>query len=371
MTPPRELLVSTRKGLFVIARAPGPTGWSVARAAFLGDRVSLALVDPRDGLWYAALDHGHFGVKLQRSDDRGRTWTEIAAPAYPPKPEGLDDRDGNGKPVDWSTKLVWSLAAATDKDGALWAGTLPGGLFRSDDRGASWRLVESLWNHPARQKWFGGGADEPGIHSICVDPRDPRKVVVGVSCGGVWRTEDAGKSWTNRSAGMVARFMPPDRQGDGDIQDPHLVVQCAGAPHVFWSQHHCGIWRSTNDLASWEEVTVQPSSFGFAVAVDPRDPDTAWFIPAQSDEKRIPVEGRLVVTRTRDGGKTFDVLRHGLPDRFAFDLVFRHAFAVAHDGETLGFGSTTGNLWVSGDAGEHWQLLSAHLPPVAAVTWAA
>src|SRR5262245_22320665 len=132
MTAPRELLISTRKGLFVAGRAPGPVGWSVARASFLGDRVSLTLVDPRDGMWYAALDHGHFGVKLQRSEDRGRTWTEVAAPAYPPKPDGLDDKDGNGKPIDWSTKLIWAMAPAHDKPGALWAGTLPGGLFRSD-----------------------------------------------------------------------------------------------------------------------------------------------------------------------------------------------------------------------------------------------
>jgi hypothetical protein len=369
MTAPRELLISTRKGLFVAGRAPG--GWSVARASFVGDRVSLAIADPRDGMWYAALDHGHFGVKLQRSEDRGRSWTEVAAPAYPPKPDGLDDKDGNGKQIDWSTKLIWSMAPALDKPGALWAGTLPGGLFRSEDRGATWKLVESLWHNPSRQKWFGGGADDPGLHSICVDPRDPRKVVVGVSCGGVWRTEDTGASWTNRAHGMIARFMPPDRQGDVDIQDPHLVVQCPGDPTVFWSQHHNGIFRSTDDLGSWHEITnVPPSNFGFAVAVHPADPKTAWFVPAQSDEKRVPVDGQVVVTRTRDGGASFDVLRQGLPDRFAFDLVYRHALAIAPDGDSLAFGSTTGNVWTTADQGDHWQHLSAHLPPVAAITWA-
>jgi hypothetical protein len=195
--------------------------------------------------------------------------------------------------------------------------------------------------------------------------------VVGVSCGGVWRTEDAGVSWTNRAHGMIARFMPPERQGDVDIQDPHLVVQCPGDPTVFWSQHHCGIFRSTDDLGSWHEITsVPPSSFGFAVAVHPTDPRTAWFVPAQSDEKRVPVDGQVVVTRTRDGGETFDVLRQGLPDRFAFDLVFRHALAIASDGDSLAFGSTTGNVWTTADQGDHWQLLSAHLPPVAAITWA-
>jgi hypothetical protein len=80
-----QLLISTRKGLFVAAPAGG--GYRVTRAAFLGDNVTLTLADPRGG-WYAALDHGHFGVKLHRSDDRGETWTEIATPAYPKQPEG-------------------------------------------------------------------------------------------------------------------------------------------------------------------------------------------------------------------------------------------------------------------------------------------
>jgi photosystem II stability/assembly factor-like uncharacterized protein len=368
MTAPRELLISTRKGLFVATRTAG--AWAISHASFIGDRVTLAMVDPRDRAWYAALDHGHFGVKLHRSEDQGRTWTEIASPAYPPKPEGLDDKDGNGKPIQWTNKGIWALAPALDRPGALWAGTAPGGLFRSDDRGATWKLNEGMWHNPARQRWFGGGADEPMVHSICVDPRDPRKVVIAISCGGVWRSEDAGATWTNRAHGMIARFMPPDRQGDVDIQDPHLVVQCAAAPQVFWSQHHCGIFRSTDDLGSWHELTgAQPSTFGFAVAVHPRDPDTAWFVPAQSDEKRVPVEGQVVVTRTRDGGKRWETLRHGLPDRFAFDLVFRHALAVADDGDTLAFGSTTGGLWTTGDQGDHWTLLSAHLPPIAAVTW--
>jgi hypothetical protein len=357
------LLISTRKGLFVAESAAG-SDYRVTRGHFVGDNVTLTLVDPRGG-WYAALDHGHFGVKLHRSDDHGETWTEIATPAYPPKPEASDDK------LDWSTKLVWALAPALDADGALWCGTLPGGLFRSDDRGASWRLVDSLWNHPSRPSWFGGGADDPGIHSICVDPRDPRTIVVGVSCGGVWRTRDRGTTWTNTAAGMRAEYMPPERAGDPDIQDPHCIVQCQAAPHVWWCQHHNGIFRSTDDMASWTEIDrAGPSTFGFPVAVDPRDPETAWFVPALKDEKRVPVDGRVVVTRTRDGGRTFEVLSTGLPDTFAYDLVFRHALALSPDGATLAFGSTTGNVFASRDRGDSWAVVSHHLPPVHAVTFA-
>jgi photosystem II stability/assembly factor-like uncharacterized protein len=363
-----QLLISTRKGLFVAE--PAGEGYRVARAAFVGDNVSIALADPRGG-WYAALDHGHFGVKLHRSDDRGETWTEIATPAYPKQPEGEVEKSPFGRELKWATTKIWALAPAPEQGGALWCGTLPGGLFRSEDRGESWSILEPLWFHPSRKQWFGGGNDEPGLHSICVDPRDPKTVAVGVSCGGVWRTRDGGATWENTAKGMRAAYMPPERAYDPDIQDPHRVVQCRAAPHVWWAQHHNGIFRSTDDMATWTEIAeAGPSTFGFAVAVDPADPDTAWFVPAQKDEQRVPVGGRLVVTRTRDGGATFETLSRGLPDRFAFDLVLRHALAFDGEGGTLAFGSTTGNVFASRDRGDSWQVVSHHLPPVHAVTFA-
>jgi hypothetical protein len=356
-------LVATRKGLFSVERAA--VGWRIAGAAFVGDNVTLSLADPRDGSWYAALDHGHFGVKVHRSRDRGATWTEIAAPAYPAKPADSDD------PTGWSTRLIWALEIAPDTPHGLWCGTIPGGLFRSSDGGDSWQLVESLWQHPERRRWVGGGADQPGIHSICVDPRDPRRLAIAASCGGVWRSDDRGASWTVHGEGMRAAYMPPDQAHDPVVQDPHRVVQCRSAPAVFWTQHHNGIFRSVDDLGSWTEITTaSPSTFGFALAVHPDDPDTAWFVPAQKDEKRVPVDGAVVVTRTRDGGKTFDVLRRGLPQEHAYDLVYRHGLDVGADGATLAMGSTTGSLWVSVDQGDEWQTVSTHLPPIHAVRFA-
>lgn len=361
------LLVSTRKGLFTITGRGAAA--RITGTAFVGDNVTLALADPRDGTWYAALDHGHFGVKVHRSDDRGATWTEVASPAYPPRPEGLDEKDLWGNQLPWSTKLVWALEPALDADGALWCGTLPGGLFRSADRGASWTLVDALWHHPLRPKWGGGGADQPGIHSICVDPRDPRTVVVGISTGGVMRTRDGGATWTAHCEGMTNTYSPPDQAGLPENQDVHRIVQAPSAPDVFWVQHHCGAYRSGDDLASWQPLTIAPSSFGFATAVHPRDPDTAWFVPASSDQKRT-AHGRVVVTRTRDGGRTFTALAHGLPQVHAYDLVLRHALAIASDGDQLGFGSTTGNLWVTDDQGDHWHTVSQHLPPIYAARYA-
>jgi photosystem II stability/assembly factor-like uncharacterized protein len=362
-----RLVVATRKGLFTYGR-DGTGAWSVERTAFLGDPVSLVMEDPRDGTLLAALKLGHFGVKLQRSEDGGASWKECQAPAFP-KAQGEEAADAKAP----SVKEVWALApGGADEPGLIWCGTIPGGLFRSRDGGQSWELVQSLWDRPERQKWFGGGADEPGIHSICVDPRDARHVTLGVSCGGVWQTKDGGETWAQRAHGMRAEYLPPEKAGDPETQDPHQIVQCPGAPDVLWAQHHNGIFRSTDGSASWHEIAdVQPSVFGFAVAVHPHDPETAWFVPAVKDECRIPVDGKLVVTRTRDGGKSFEILRAGLPQEHAYDLVYRHALDVAGSGARLAFGSTTGGLWLSEDGGDAWQTLSTHLPPVYAVRFLA
>ena len=355
--------VATRKGLFEFRRAA--SGWVIADVSFSGDPVNLTLADARDGSIYAALDLGHFGVKLQRRDSGATAWKEIAVPAYPPQPaERKED-------VAWKLGLLWSLeAGGNDVPGTLWAGTLPGGLFRSRDRGDSWEFMQSLWDKPERADWFGGGKDTPGIHSICVDPRDSQQLLVGVSCGGAWTTRDGGGHWSLAAAGMRAGYMPPAQASDGHIQDPHRIVRCGLAPDILWCQHHDGIWRSTDGGALWVECTnTAVSKFGFAVAVHPRQPDTAWFVPAVADQKRVPVDGALCVTRTRDGGKTFEALREGLPQQHCYDLIYRHGLAVADDGRTLMMGSTTGGLWVSEDGGEAWRTLSNTLPPVYAVAF--
>ena len=200
------LFVSTRKGLFVLER--GRSGWDIARHAFAGDNVALTMSDPRDGAWYAVLDLGHFGNKLQRSTDRGTTWSECAVPAYG---EGDEVITGDGKPpVPAALRLIWSLeAGGANQPGRLWAGTIPGGLFRSDDRAASWQLVRSLWDLDERKQWSGGGFDQPGIHSICVDPGDARMIRVAVSTGGIWGSDDDGASWAQCAQGMRAAYMPP------------------------------------------------------------------------------------------------------------------------------------------------------------------
>jgi photosystem II stability/assembly factor-like uncharacterized protein len=376
-----RLLVGTRKGLFVL-QADGAGGWTLGEPDFVGEPVSMVLPDPRDGSLYAALNLGHFGVKLHRRRAGAVDWEECAVPVYPPQPADDEPRAAadaasseGGPPVrapaPWSLQQIWSLeTGGPNEPGVLWAGTIPGGLFRSGDGGDTWALNRALWDCPERREWVGGGYDAPGIHSVMVDPRDSQHVTVGVSCGGVWQTGDGGASWQLSAEGMEADYMPPERRGDANVQDPHRVVQCAANPDVLWTQHHCAIFRSTDGAAHWRRIEAQPSSFGFAVAVHPREPDTAWFVPAVKDQYRIPVDGHFVVTRTRDGGRTFERFSNGLPAAPAYDLVYRHGLDIDGTGSRLAMGSTTGALWTSDDSGENWRLVSAHLPPVYCVRFA-
>jgi hypothetical protein len=357
--------VATRKGLFSLRREPA--GWRIAASHFVGDAVTQVLADARTGALHAALGTGHFGVKMRRSDDGGASWRESTTPCFPAPASPDEETTADGKPWPWRVEQVWSLAAG-GRPGALWCGTVGGGLFVSDDDGARWSLVRGLWDHPSRRGWFGGGADRPAIHSICVHPSDPDDVVVGVSCGGAWRTRDGGATWAVAARGMFAEFMPEARRFDPEIQDPHRIVQCDAAPEVLWCQHHNGVFVSRDRGDAWTSLPHHPPSvFGFAVAAHPRDPNRAWFVPAQKDETRVPVDAAVVVTRTDDGGATFSVQREGLPQSHAYDLTLRHALDIADDGETLAFGSSTGSLWVTEDGGARWTHLTAHLPPIYAV----
>ncbi|MCA9261573.1 MAG: exo-alpha-sialidase, partial [Planctomycetales bacterium] len=241
----QRLWVGTRKGLFQWSDGPG--GWQIDDVHFLGDPVSMHVGDATGTQW-ACLTLGHFGAKLRRRRPGESEWQELTPPVFP---EGAEVNDGpplgEGPPKTKPASLdeIWSLElGGADQPGTLWAGTIPGGLFRSTDDGDSWQLIEFLWDRPERSRWFGGGKDGAGIHSVCVDPRDSRQVVIGISCGGIWRTFDAGETWANDATGIRAEYMPPEMAYDPVAQDPHRVAQCAADPDTMWIQHHNGVFLS-------------------------------------------------------------------------------------------------------------------------------
>jgi hypothetical protein len=273
-----------------------------------------------------------------------------------------------------------------DQPGVIHAGTLPGGMFTSTDGGDSWELNRPLWNHESRggdlfageatsrNQWGGTpaamayGEFVPGIHSIVVDPRDGRHILVGVSCAGVLETRDGGQTWAGRNRGMLNDYLPDKEAAWG--HDPHFVALCPGQPDVLWQQNHCGVFTSQDGAQSWKRVSNPDAGvhFGFPIAADDRDGRTAWVVPARSDDQRMSVDGGLFVGRTGDGGSSWEILREGLPQTHTYDVVYRHALDARAD--RVCFGSTTGNLYVSEDRGESWRCVGNNLPPIHSVRFA-
>lgn len=357
--PKNRIVLGTRKGLLVLDR--NGRSWHVSHGQMPGVPFSHVMVDPRTDTIWACADHGHWGQKLYRSDNGGETLSEMPAPQYP---EGATIYDvwneGTEKPA--TVTYLWTIVpGGKNQPGTLYIGTEPGGLFRSDDDGQTWALVEGLWQHESRRNnWFGGGRDQAGTCSIVVDPRNSNHLIVGLSVGGVYESVDGGETWHGRNNGLKAEYLPDPQAEYG--HDPHCLVAAPSNPDILWQQNHCGVFRSTDAGRQWQDVSIKPVYFGFPIVVDEKDADTAWVVPGISDEIRMAVDGALFVGRTEDGGKTWQHLRQGLPQENCYDIVFRHALDL--DGDQLIFGSTCGNLFYSDNRGDSWENIGNYFPPI-------
>lgn len=362
-----RIILGTRKGLIILQH--NGRSWQLVHETFPGIPISYAMEDHRTGAMWVCVDHEHWGQKLYRSQDGGKTLHEVAAPAYPEDAVFYDVwNNGVEKPA--AVTYLWTITpGGDDQPNRLYIGTEPGGVFVTDDGGESFELMEGLWQHESRAKnWFGGGRDQAGACSIVVDPRDSNHLFVGVSVGGVYESRDGGKTWNGRNKGLLAEYLPDPHAEYG--HDPHCLIAAPSNPDVLWQQNHCGVFRSADAGKSWENVSQHDQSikFGFPIVVDAQNSDTAWVVPAVSDEKRMAIDGALFVARTEDGGQTWTELRNGLPQERCYDVVFRHALDI--DGDRLVFGSTSGNLFLSNDRGNSWESLSNYLPPIYSVRFA-
>ena len=350
-----ELLIGTRKGLFVL-RGPRGGPLAVAHRAFPGDTVEYAVRDARTGTCIASVTHGQHGPHLFVADDPLGEWEQADGPAFPPDTDAALER-------------IWVVQPG-EEEGVLWAGVDPAALFRSEDGGRSWKLNRPLWDHPSRPQWQPGGGGLC-LHSISTWPGDPMRLAVGVSAAGVWLTEDGGQSWRRGVDGLVPRYLPEEARADAADLCIHNMHRPRSEPETMYLQFHGGVYRSDDAGESWTDIgtdTGLPSDFGFPLVVDPRDPNRAYVIPLSADHDRVTPEGRVRVFRTVDRGSSWDQLDRGLPQESAYLTVLRQAFC--HDDATplgLYFGATSGAVFASGDAGETWSTAAAHLPPVLSV----
>jgi photosystem II stability/assembly factor-like uncharacterized protein len=352
-----ELLVGTRKGLFVLEGEPGGP-FAVRARAFAGETVEYAVRDPRSGRLLAAVTSGWHGPKLFLcdGDPAGDDWRQAGGIHLP--------EDG-----DAALERIWTVVPG-EADGLLWAGGDPGVLFESRDGGESWTLNRALWEHPTRPKWMPGGGGLC-LHTIVTWPGEPDRLAVAVSAAGVWLTDDGGASWRRGNEGLVAGYLPEDTPEDEIGFCVHRMARAPRRPERLFMQFHGGVYRSDDAGASWAPVADGlPSDFGFPLAIDPGDPDSAYLVPLTGAEDRTTPDGRVRVYETRDSGASWAARGDGLPQEHAYLTVLREAFDWTGEGERLGlyFGATSGDVFGSGDAGATWFAAATRLPPVLSVT---
>jgi photosystem II stability/assembly factor-like uncharacterized protein len=342
------LLVGTRKGAFLVDGGRDRTSWSVSEPMCEGWPIHDLQWNPATGSIYAGGGSVWYGPAVFRSDDLGKTWSHSS--------EGLTYGDDGPK-----IPSVWNVTPA---NGSIYAGVEPAGLFRSDDGGATWSHVSGLRDHPSRPGWQPGAG---GLicHTIVPHPTAADRMFVAISAVGTFATEDGGTTWEARNKGVAACFQPDPYPETG--QCVHKLVMAAGEPDTLFQQNHCGVYRSSDAGHSWTDISAGlPSEFGFVMGAHPRDAATGWVIPlSHPEEGRMAPGGALAVFRTRDRGATWERHGDGLPQQDAYVGVLREALAVdARDPAGVYFGTSTGQLYGSIDEGETWVLVADHLPPI-------
>ena len=361
-----RVLVGTRKGAFVLTSDGARKRWDVGGPYFGGWEIYHLKGSPTDpDRLYASQSTSWFGQLIQRSDDGGRTWAPVGNEfRYDGVPGTHQWYDGTPHP--WEFARVWHLEPSLTDPDTIYAGVEDAALFVSADGGGTWKELSGLRGHGSGASWQPG-AGGMCLHTILLDPSDPERIFVAISAAGVFRTDDAGKTWRPVNRGLQSEGIPDPEAEVGHCV--HRIAMHASRPNVLFMQKHWDVMRSDDSGDSWHEISGDlPTDFGFAIDVHAHEPDTVYVVPITSDSEHYPPDGKLRVYRSRTGGGEWEPLTNGLPQDHCYVNVLRDAMAVdGLDRCGVYFGTTGGQVYGSADAGDSWEPIVRDLPAVLSV----
>lgn len=387
MSKALTLMVGTTKGAFLLKSDAGREDWTVSGPHCDGWGINHMAGDPHTGALWAAGGGEWHGAGVWRSTDGGATWA-LAKLANGQFDEWLrSDPDMATQfgmepdppaPFSGEIEALWSIRRA---HGKLYAGAKPATLFMSTDDGETWEKLPALNEHPSSESWQPGAAGLT-LHTIVTDPEQPDKLWLGISAAGVFASEDGGQSWDRRNRrsnhdssaeAHVHGGAPQLGECDGDVG--YCVHNMVRAPlpsgnDLLYQQNHHGVFRSSDGGRSWDDIaTGLPSTFGFPIAVHPRDARTIWTLPLNGDQLgRFPPDASAAVWKSTDGGDNWQKKQTGLPTENCYFTVLRQAMATDQaDPAGIYFGTNSGSVFASTDEGETWADIAAHLPTILCV----
>jgi len=361
-----RVLVGTRKGAFVLTSDGKREKWDVSGPHFAGFELYHVKGSPADpNRIYASQSSSWFGQLIQRSSDGGKTWEPVDNKfVYDGVPGTHQWYDGTPHP--WEFKRVWHLEPSLTDPDTVYAGVEDAAIFRTTDGGKSWGELSGLRKHGSGPHWTPG-AGGMCLHTILLDPVNPKRIYIAISAAGAFRSDDAGETWKPINQGLHSLHIPDPTAEVGHCV--HRIAMHPSRPDVLFMQKHWDVMRSDNAGDSWTEVSGNlPTDFGFVIDVHAHEPETIYVVPIKSDGEHFPLDGKLRVYRSKSGGNEWEALTNGLPQNDCYVNVLRDAMAVdSMDSCGVYFGTTGGQVYASPDAGDHWTPIVRDLPAVLSV----
>jgi BNR/Asp-box repeat len=361
-----RVLVGTRKGAFILTSDGKRKKWKVSGPHFGGWEIYHMKGSPVEpNRLYASQCSAWFGQLIQRSNDGGQTWEPVGNKfVYDGVPGTHMWYDGTPHP--WEFKRVWHLEPSLTDPDTVYAGVEDAALFQTKDGGQNWEELPGLRGHGSGARWQPG-AGGMGLHTILLDPTHPERIYIAISAAGVFRSDDAGKTWRPMNRGLKSKYIPDPNAEVGFCV--HRIAMNRARPDTLFMQLHWDVMRTDNAAEEWREISGNlPTDFGFPIEVHAHEPDTVYVVPIKSDSEHYPPEGKLRVFRSRTGGEEWEALTKGLPQKDCYVNVLRDATCVdSLDPCGIYFGTTGGQVYGSADAGDSWTPIVSHLPAVVSV----